>query len=138
MDSDDYSEEEEKDVDTKKVNAYDYFMNKAKADGGQKIEDDDSPISSDTDDNADSIESPKNLQVPMDDEDMDLSQSMPKKKSDVKTAGASVMSGSANFDDDEIMEMDDLIEESVEDEGDMLASGTNDGIEFDHVQVKDA
>jgi hypothetical protein len=33
------------------------------------------------------------------------------------------MSGSANFDDDNIMEMDDLIEESLDDEvGDMLES----------------
>ena len=34
------------------------------------------------------------------------------------------MSGSANFDDADIMEMDDLIEESLDDEvGDMLDSG---------------
>lgn len=36
------------------------------------------------------------------------------------------MSGSANYDDADIMEMDDLIEESVE--GDMLASGSNQAI----------
>ena len=46
---------------------------------------------------------------------------MPKPKKSVQKT--SVMSGSANFDDDDIMEMDDLIEESLDDEvGDMLES----------------
>jgi hypothetical protein len=47
------------------------------------------------------------------------------------------MSGSANFDDDDIMEMDDLIEESLDDEvGDMLESN-NEAMEIEHVEVKD-
>ena len=48
------------------------------------------------------------------------------------------MSGSANYDDDmDIMEMDDLIEESLEDEvGDMLESN-NEAMQIEHVEVKD-
>ena len=48
------------------------------------------------------------------------------------------MSGSANFDDDmDIMEMDDLIEESLEDQvGDMLESN-NEAMQIEHIEVKD-
>ena len=60
---------------------------------------------------------------------------MPKPKKSVQKA--SVMSGSANFDDDDIMEMDDLIEESLDDEvGDMLESN-NEAMQIEHVEVKD-
>lgn len=64
---------------------------------------------------------------------------MPKPKKSVQKA--SVMSGSANFDDndDNIMEMDDLIEESVNDEvdGDMLESNKDEAMQIEHVEQKD-